>query len=137
VDEFMENPTDVLLSYMARRPANNAARDGYMLRMGRIAMGMEVITVIKLLEEHEYLLDHANEAIAVLTTLLTDQGLMEEAQQWYHHLSEWRKIKLYDAVADASDRTAGTSTPDPRLDAELPRGHNGAQPGSDRSRDPS
>ena len=133
MDEFMERPTDVLRSYLAAHGMALKTMTST-LRVGRIAMGMEILTLIKFLEDHKFLLDHADECIAVLTTLLIDQDLLEESQSWYHSLHEWRKVKLYDAVAEASD--AQPSEHEEPQAAPVPPDSNGAPPGSDQTMDP-
>jgi hypothetical protein len=97
-------------------------------------MGMEILTVIKFLEDHKFLLEHADEAIAVLTTLLVDQDLLEDTQSWYHSLSEWRKIKLADDVSAALD--AQPSDDASRLDASAPPHSTDALRDGGRSQDP-
>lgn len=133
-EEFIERPTDVLRSYLAAHGMGLKVMTST-LRVGRIAMGMEILTVIKFLEDHKYLLDSADETIAVLTTLLVDQDILEETQSWYHSLHEWRRVKLYDAVAEAAD-TANASAPASQLDALPPPDSTDAEHDSSQTKDP-
>jgi hypothetical protein len=141
VDDFMARPTDELVSYLAERPTNSRGRDAFMLRMGRIAMAMEIMTVVKVLEEHQLLAEH-EQMISVLKTLIVDQDLSVDAEQWYEYLSEWRKLKLVpvelgyvqpsDAgpIHDAQPSDAGT----PR-GTQPPHGSTDAPHGSGRTTD--
>jgi len=134
VDEFIESPTDVLISYLATEVKIDRRAIRQMIRTGRIAMCMELMTVVKLLEDHEHILVHASECIAVLKTLIRDQDLEEAAESWYHNLNEWRRIKLADDVSEALD--ALPSEPEvPADDVPLPDS-NGAQQQSDQTKDP-
>lgn len=116
MDDFIQRPTDVLQSYMAAHGFDG--NEVYtLMRMGRIAMALEIITVIKLLEEHELLAEH-EQTISVLQTLLVDQELMEPALGYYEELSRWRRIKV-----DASYEVPGVQPSEhavPRDDAPPP-----------------
>lgn len=131
----MARPTEILLSYLAARTEMSEMDLRRMLRTGRISLAMEIITVQRILEEHELLAE--NEAmIACLQALLQDQGLAEVAAQWYDFLAEWRRIKFYDAVSDSIPTDAELSEHEVPPDAEPPLGSNGAQPGNDQTMDP-
>ena len=140
MDNFMARPTDVLVSFMAHRREmpENMIRE--MLPLGRLSMALEIITVMRLLEEHQLMAEH-EAMVACLQTFLVDQDLLEDAASWYDHLAEWRRIKLVPGES-GSERDASIVAPDVRLsepavppDAPLPLDNNGAQPGSDQTMD--
>lgn len=135
MDEFMERPTDVLVSYLARRNKRAEGQIRRQLRYGRLAMALEIITVMKIIEDHS-LLPSKEDTIAVLQTLIVDQELLEDAGQCYEVLNEWRKIKFYDDASYVAPDVQPSEHVAPR-GTTLPRGSNDAPHGSDRSRDPS
>jgi hypothetical protein len=93
-EDFMARPTDDYVSYLAARRGEPELVVRNSLLRGRIAMGLEVVTVIRLLEDHGDLVTYSEEAISILQTLLNDQGLAEMAYETYERLSEWRRVKL-------------------------------------------
>lgn len=135
---FMARPTQEFERYLE---LNYGAPRGW-YRMGRIAMALEVITVIRLLEDHEELVAHAQECISVLQTLLNDQGLTDDGYAWYERLVEWRKPKLalvspsLGPDDDALDHDAQPSEPVTEQDAPPPHEDTSAQPCSDQTTDP-
>jgi hypothetical protein len=142
-DSFMARPTDVLVSYLAQSTGMTEAVVRRTLRTGRIAMGMEILTVMRLLEDHQLMTEH-EAMVSCLQTLLIDQGLAEDAMVWYGNLSEWRKPKLVPDSsqiigrdADASDLDAQPSEHEAPQAAPAPDGSTLAQPGNGRSSDPS
>jgi hypothetical protein len=132
VGDFMERPTDVLRSYMAAQgiDAEEAER---LLRMGRIAMALEVMTVVKMLEEFQ-LLSENERMISVLITLLTDQDLLGVATAYYEDLSEWRRIKAVEVDAAAHDVQLSAHAAPP--DDVVPHGSNVVQLRTGRTKDP-
>jgi hypothetical protein len=134
-DEFMARPTDVFVSYLARRFHKSESSIVSMLRIGRIAMAMEILTTVQVIEDHSVIASKY-ETIAVLETLLRDQGLDESAEQWYEFLARWRTIKFHDAVADASVHNAPPSELASPQDDALPHEASDAPHGSDQSQDP-
>jgi hypothetical protein len=93
--DFMARPTDVFVSYLAQRQGTEETAERLLMTTGRLAMALEVVSVIRLLEDHEALVTHANEAISILQTLLNDQNL-HSVHDIYDELCEWRRIKLAD-----------------------------------------
>jgi hypothetical protein len=130
-EAFMKWPTDVFVGFMARHSRRIGAGS---FEAGRLAMALEIITVIRILEEYELIAEH-EQVISVLQTLLRDQGLEERATAWYEMLDEWRKPKFYDDVSAALDvQPSERVTP---REITPPHGSNDAPHGSDQSRDPS
>jgi hypothetical protein len=128
VDDFMRRPTEVFESYMALE--YGVPRGWY--KYGRLSMALEILTVMRLLDEHSGIVAHAQETISVLQTLLVDQDLFDDASMWYEKLSEWRRPKFYvvgDPDADASALEAPHRTLPPHDSTD-------AQPGSDQTKDP-
>jgi hypothetical protein len=132
VDDFMQRPTDELRSYMAAQGLDGTAADD-LLRLGRIAMALEVITVVKVLEEHQLLAENER-MIAVLMTLLTDQDLLVVGMEYYEGLSAWRRIKVVEA--DVAAHGAQLSGHEAALDGVVPRGSNVVQLRTGRTKDP-
>jgi hypothetical protein len=132
VDEaFMRRPTEVLRSYLA----THKEADERSFELGRVAMALEIVTVMRVLEEYELIAEHER-MISILQTLLRDQDLEDYATEWYEMLNEWRRIKLYDAVSDARRTTDASALVGPS-DAELPPAPSDAPPSNNRSRDQS
>lgn len=140
-EEFMKRPTEVLASYMA---ANTDQPERYWMRRmgpGRIAMAMELITVIRILESIQIAAEH-EQTISVLQTLLVDQQLAELGAEWYSKLSEWRRIKtvIYEpgvgehvGIVQIGAQPSAVEAPP---SAELPLGNTDAQPCIDQTTDP-
>lgn len=136
-EDFMQRPTEELCSYLAAQSGTTPEAIRRMLHAGRVAMAMELMTVAKIIEDHS-LLPSKEDTIAVIQTLIIDQDLLEAADEWYHRLSDWRRIKLYgDASEDAAafHRSVASALSGLR-GAELPPADTDAPPGSDRSQDP-
>jgi predicted nucleic-acid-binding protein len=126
----MKRPTDVLRRYLAQdTPIESGS-----FELGRTAMALEIMTIIRILEEYELIAEH-EQMISVLQTLLRDQGLEDRATAWYEMLNEWRKPKFYDDVSGALD----VQPSEHAIPREItpPHGSNDAPHGSDQSRDPS
>lgn len=127
----MARPTDELRSYMATQGFELREIDE-LLKLGRLAMAMEIITVAKILEAHQLLAEN-EQMIAVLQTLLRDQDLMDPALEYYEGLSEWRRIKI-DAACEAPDAPA--SEHEALADEVLPHGSNVVRLYTGRKSDP-
>lgn len=116
MDDFMRRPTEVFVSYMATAFGYDEDRVRKMMRLGRIAMAMEVMTVAQLIEDYS-LLPTKEDTISVLQTLIIDQELLEDADAWYKTLSQWRRIKLdpdvHGSVQPASDDSHPDAQPSP------------------------
>ena len=133
MDDFMRRPTEVMVSYLATQTGKSPTQIVRLLELGRIAMAMELITVVRIIDEYS-LLPTKEDTIAAIQTLIVDQELLEPADEWYSRLSEWRRIKLTaDGVAY---RGADASSHADRLDAEPPRELPDAPPDSGQSQDP-
>jgi hypothetical protein len=112
-ENFIARPTDVFVSYLAQRQGTQEKVERRLLTTGRIAMGLEIVSVIRLLEDHDELVVHAPEAISILQTLLNDQDL-HVAHEIYDELCEWRRIKLGPdeaGTAHASDDASHDAQP--------------------------
>ena len=129
---YMARPTEVFVAYLKTQP-----RYWYNFDTGRTAMGLEILSLIKLLEDHEGMVAHSMETISVLSTLLIEQDLMDDVVQWYTKLDEWRKTKFYDDADDAVAHRASVSASAFLPDAELPLARSVAQPCSDQTTDQS
>ena len=132
-DSYMARPTEVFWKWLTVKHEATLREEQYFL-MGRIAMALEVLTVVKTLEESSLLIFSPHETISVLRTLLVDQDIDVAAQQVYDHLAEWRKVKF----ADVSDEVASAhaSEPEARRGVLTLLEHTLALPGSDQSPDP-
>lgn len=130
--DFMSRPTDVLRSYMATHGFPEGEADD-LLRMGRIAMALEILTVVKVLEDHQLMAEH-EQMISVLMTLLVDQGLLGIGEEYYAELSEWRRIKADEVSVSAHGVHA--SEPGVRLHVVPPPDSTDALHGSDQTKDP-
>lgn len=94
-DVLMADATKVLLAYM------RAENIGPEFRYGQLALGLEVVSLIRTLESIPVVNDAERQGtIATLHTLLREQGL-ENAYEAYEMLAEWRRVKF---VRDASPR---------------------------------
>jgi len=86
---FIANPTEVLLSWMK---ATGVRPD---FRYGQLAMALEIITAIQVLEQVPTVEPLQREtAISAMLTLLTDQGMRDSAYEAYEMLGEWRAVKF-------------------------------------------
>jgi len=135
VDEFMSRPTDVLVSFMARQSGNSERDIRTVLLMGRIAMAMEILTVMHLIEDHSILASR-EETLSVLQTLLKEQELEDETALWYARLSEWRKPKFETGEDGDGYREVDVSSHAVRQRDLLLPDSTDAPPGSDQTTDP-
>lgn len=97
---FMRNPTEVLKGYMAEK--------GLTFEHGRLAMAMELLTEIKILEQLP-LTDRTIELTAMLQAMLVDQGLIDSAELWYERLDAWRQPKFVEL--SVRERASGHVAP--------------------------
>jgi hypothetical protein len=100
---FLARPTVVLRQFLEQEHDLKPRREFY---LGRLSMALELITVIRTLEDElvPMLALQRAETISVLQTLLQDQGLAEQAMQWYDALSLWRQPRFEpDVVRGATD----------------------------------
>lgn len=103
-EEFMKRPTDVLLMAVGAMSQEEMSA----FRLGRMAMGLELITVIRSLEGIPALDEGMTAAVvASLETLLVDQRLTD-AYTLYDVLSASRRpvfvpVPEHEDIADASD----------------------------------
>ena len=141
MDDFMRRPTETMVSFMATVSGVPEERMRRVLQLGRIAMAMELMTVVQIIDEYS-LLPSKQDTISVIQTLIVDQDLLEDADEWYKRLSEWRRIKL-DLDENGSVRDAVYEDPDVQPSGDVtPRGalpppdSNGARHGTDRKTDP-
>jgi hypothetical protein len=76
--------------------------------LGRLSMALEIITVIKTLEDElvPMLSLKRYEIISVLETLLRDQDLAESAMEWYEALTLWRQPVISDGPVSEHEGTA-------------------------------
>lgn len=116
-EAFIKRPTSVYRTWLL----SMAAPEGF--REGQLAMAMEIITVRKSLQAVGII---AESAASMLDSLLLDQDLLDEAEELYEMLNEWRLTKF--TAVDASHvavprprRTPGLGTPTlPRRDRTIP-----------------
>lgn len=88
METFMARPTDVLKVYMRSR---NLPRS---FEYGQLAMGLEVVSLIRTLESIPVVNDAEREGtIATLYTLLRECDL-EDVFDLYERLSTWRRVKI-------------------------------------------
>ena len=84
----MADPTSVLMAYMRAQKIDPE------FRFGQLALGLEVISLIRTLESIPVVNVAEKEGtISCLHTLLREQGL-ENAYEAYETLAEWRKIRF-------------------------------------------
>lgn len=96
---YMANPSQVLFEYLERLPGKDPA-GGWKKwwEYGQLAMALEMVTLIKNLEELPVATDIGRqETISALHTLLQGMGLDVLAWETYDQLCEWRRPKF---VAD-------------------------------------
>jgi hypothetical protein len=85
---YIVRPSEVFKLYLAEKMT--VPDDA--IQYGMLAMGLEIVTVIKTLEALPTTSVGARaETISVLHTLLRDVGLDLYAYEWYERLNEWRK----------------------------------------------
>lgn len=79
---------------------------------GRLAMALEILTVVKTLEDERVpmLALQRAEIISVLETLLVDQGLDEVADRWYGWLGKFRQPKFVPIGNKPSDENASVAS---------------------------
>jgi hypothetical protein len=88
----MVRPSEVFKLYLEQTAQG---RVGNEFSYGMLAMGLEVVTVIRTLEALPTISVGARqETISVLHTLLVDMRMDEQAYLWYERLDEWRRPKF-------------------------------------------
>lgn len=88
---FIARPSSLFKRYV--RSTGSLDLGSY--QMGMMAMALEIITQIKMLEEIKVMDDFSRaEAVSALQTLLTDCGLSDPAYEMYERLNEWRALKF-------------------------------------------
>jgi hypothetical protein len=120
--DYMMRPTQVMVRFMLTA----GLKPPMEFHLGRTAMALEVLTVIKTLEDDRVpmLALQREETISVLTTLLLDQDLWESATEWYEKLAEWQRVKLVADVEGGAGASVRGVPPDDaapvgRIDARL------------------
>jgi hypothetical protein len=121
-ESFMKDPSFVWLRYL-EVVHSHKLKGRLPFDYGRVAMGLELVTKIKMLESLPVTTEFGRqESISVLHTILVEQGLAESIYDLYDKLNDWRKPKiLSDAPlpgpSRASTSDAGDSWPlRPRLE---------------------
>lgn len=91
--DYMSRPTEVLKTYLKEYDLIGGTRKNSGWILGRLSMALEILTVIKTLEDElvPMLTINRSETISVLRTLLRDLDFEETAEEWYERLCEWRK----------------------------------------------
>jgi hypothetical protein len=138
---LIKDPTTVYERYLKN---HGVQLSGPEFERGRLAMALEVITLIRAIETMgEALADFEREQlISLLQTFLVKQGISEAAWQTYGVLMNWRRVSVVPEPSPAGsadvDRPAfypaspGAMPPN----ALSPASHTAVPPGSDRSQDP-
>jgi len=141
-NSFMADPTEVMEQYLAEQLDRDLDAVRHHLRRGRISMGLEVISLVKLIEDHS-ILASKEETISVLKMFLVNQGLDDVCHRWYERLDEWRKPKFRlvhggDAPSPDAENEAAVraSFVEVRPGVWLRRGSTDAPPCSDQTTDP-
>lgn len=98
---FMQRPTEVYVAYLVSRRAEAGFREG------QLAMAMELITARKTLAAVGMI---TASTTSWLDSLLQDQGLLDDAEELYDTLDDWRRVK-FNAEGVVPDASA-VSTPD-------------------------
>jgi hypothetical protein len=122
VGDFIARPTDLLLTFFQEAWGQDKSRISSEVQLGRLAMGLEVMTLIKTLEDRRVpVMTSREEIISVLTTFLVDQELWDVCEEWYEFLSDWRRPKFVPAsgVSSSSGPVAPASVLQAQRDAGL------------------
>jgi hypothetical protein len=111
-EAFIKNPTEVWMQYLdvgyGRKLKGHALFD-----YGRVAMGLEIVTKIKMLESLPVTTEYGRqEAISALHTILVEQGLAESIYALYDELNDWRKPKFRPSSQQLGLSRAATSDAD-------------------------
>lgn len=104
---FIHEPTAVLVKNLGQ-----SLRDETSFWYGRLAMALEVVTLIKTLEDvpgTSATETGRQETIAVLQGFLKSQGFDELAYKHYDVLNEWRRLKFvaYHELSPSAIASAG------------------------------
>lgn len=106
---YMARPTEVLEEFLSS-PSSSSRPEGLEWQNGwahgRMATALELVGVTRLMEARDALSELVTpvgrtECVSLVTTMLTDLGLWEQANELYDTLCEWRRLRF---VADRSDR---------------------------------
>lgn len=102
---YISRPTQVLKDFLEQQQGLKPRME---FTLGRLAMALEMITVIKTMEDElvPMLSLQRNEIISVLQTLLRDQDLAEPAMEWYEALTLWRQPVFSDELDAEREDTA-------------------------------
>lgn len=100
---FMSHPTAVLRQFLADQKI-----DGRSFDWGRLSLGLEVMTQIKILETLP-LTDLTVQLTSAFRTLLVDAGVADEVEKWYERLDAWRAPRFVSADRP-TDRAFGASS---------------------------
>jgi len=85
---YIMRPSEVFKLYLSEKMT--VPEDA--IQFGMLAMGLEIVTVIKTLEAlPTTAVGTREETISVLHTLLKDVGLDLYAYEWYERLNDWRR----------------------------------------------
>lgn len=105
---FISRPTEVLKAFLQQEQGLKPRME---FTLGRLSMALEIITVIKTLEDEivPMLSLQRAEIVSVLHTLLRDQNLAESAMGWYEALTLWRQPAFSDEPASEHEGTADAS----------------------------
>lgn len=89
---FIARPSHVFKQYVR----STGSLDNTSYHMGMMALALEIVTQIKVLEELKYIASDLGreEAVSALQTLLKDCGIHDAAYEMYDRLAEWRKVKF-------------------------------------------
>lgn len=89
---FIANPSGVLGAYLGGMTVLPEGWDMY--RFGKLAMTLEIMTVVKTLEGvagSSLLALEKEEVISVLTGVLRSTGMEADGEEWYEMLAAWRR----------------------------------------------
>jgi hypothetical protein len=92
-DGFMATPTKVMLKLLGQR--GMTAHERLWFGYGRLAVCLEMLSAVKVLESFAVEDERVKEAvISALQTLMTEMGLLDQAESLYEELAEWRRPRF-------------------------------------------
>jgi len=103
---FMSRPTEVWQAYLAERKPLGERKA---FKAGQLAVGMEILTQVKILRELPFT-EQTTAVCVALETLLMDCGLYDDAERWYDRLDAWRAPRFEAAVVRGDDVVRGASS---------------------------
>ncbi len=142
---FIQSPSKLLLEYLIKRGMVAGKRERRVFEAGILAMGLEIVTVLKTLEGIPITSEAARaETESVLHTLLVEMGIADHVYELYGNLDEWRKPKFRAAVpahAPAANADAAAVAESLRLGqtsepSSLPEAHAETEVPQDEPREP-